>query len=101
MASRKTAELCIVKESYTDREGKKKNKYACLAEEFETDEGGVYYLVDTTLNLAAFPRKEGSRKAMMSRFKYDPNKNGNSNTESVPPQRNESAPPLDDEDIPF
>ena len=101
MASRKTAELCMVKESYTDREGKKKNKYVCLAEEFETDEGGVFYLVDTTINLAALPRKEGSCKAMMSRFKYDPDssKGGNQNS-----QQAQSAPPPDDGDadtIPF
>ena len=94
MAIHKVAEICIVKESYTDRDGKKKNKYACLAEEFHADDGGTFYLVDSTLNLAAFPRKEGSVKLMASKFDYDPDKRNNS-----APQ-NDSAP-TEGDSIPF
>ena len=96
MATHKIAELCMVKESYTDREGKKKNKYVCLAEEFQTDDGGTFYLVDSTLNLAAFPRKEGSTKVMVSKFDYDPDKRNGGNSA---PQND--APFDDSEQIPF
>lgn len=103
MATKKIAELCLVKETYTDKEGKKKNKYVCLAEEFETDDGGTFYLVDATINLAAFPRKEGSCKVMMSKFKADRDgqQGAPASNQQVYSPVTESQSSGDESDIPF
>ena len=97
MAMHKINELCVIKESYQDRDGKKKNKYVCLAEEFEMDDGSTFFLVDSSINLAAFPRKEGSCKVMCSKFKYDPDKNKGDHSTS----QNNTPPPDDSQEIPF
>jgi hypothetical protein len=93
MATRKY-DLAVKTGSYTDRDGKQKNRYQNIGVIMQGDDGGHYALLDPLINLAAVPREAGKDRVMVSMFQ--PN-----NEQQQAPRQQRQAQPQPDDDIPF
>ncbi len=93
MATRKY-DLAVKTGSYTDRDGKQKNRYQNIGVIMQGDDGGHYALLDPLINLAAVPREAGKDRVMVSMFQ--PN-----NDQQQAPRQQRQAQPQPDDDIPF
>jgi hypothetical protein len=91
--ARKKYDLAVKTGSYTDRDGKKKNRYQNIGVVMQGDDG-FYALLDPLINLAAVPREDGKDRVMVSMF--EPR-----DEQPAPQQRQRQAPAPVDEDIPF
>lgn len=88
--------LVVKNGSYTDRDGKDRGRYVVIGQLHDGKDGGQYVTLDAHVNLAAFPRRDGDTRVMVSL--YDPK------PRDVPPDklRSASAPePGFDDEIPF
>lgn len=94
MAKRKF-DMAVKTGSYTDREGKQKNRYQNIGVIMQGDDGGHYALLDPLINLAAVPREAGKDRVMVSLFEPRDDQQ-----QQQAPRQQRAAAPLDD-DIPF
>jgi hypothetical protein len=94
MATRKY-DLAVKTGSYTDRDGKQKNRYQNIGVIMQGDDGGHYALLDPLINLAAVPREAGKDRVMVSMFQP------NNDQQQQAPRQQRQAQPQPDEDIPF
>jgi hypothetical protein len=94
MATRKY-DLAVKTGSYTDRDGKPKNRYQNIGVIMQGDDGGHYALLDPLINLAAVPREAGKDRVMVSMFQP------NNDQQQQAPRQQRQAQPQPDEDIPF
>ncbi len=95
MATRKY-DLAVKTGSYTDRDGKPKNRYQNIGVIMQGDDGGHYALLDPLINLAAVPREAGKDRVMVSMFQ--PN---NDQQQQAPRQQRQAQPHPDDDVVPF
>jgi hypothetical protein len=97
MATRKY-DLAVKTGSYTDRDGKQKNRYQNIGVIMQGDDGGHYALLDPLINLAAVPREAGKDRVMVSMFQ--PN---NDQQQQAPRQQRQAQPQGldDDSSVPF
>jgi hypothetical protein len=94
MATRKY-DLAVKTGSYTDRDGKPKNRYQNIGVIMQGDDGGHYALLDPLINLAAVPREAGKDRVMVSMFQP------NNDQQQQAPRQQRQAQPHPDDDIPF
>jgi hypothetical protein len=94
MATRKY-DLAVKTGSYTDRDGKQKNRYQNIGVIMQGDDGGHYALLDPLINLAAVPREAGKDRVMVSMFQP------NNDQQQQAPRQQRPAQPQPDDDIPF
>jgi hypothetical protein len=94
MATRKY-DLAVKVGSYTDRDGKPKNRYQNIGVIMQGDDGGHYALLDPLINLAAVPREAGKDRVMVSMFQP------NNDQQQQAPRQQRQAQPHPDDDIPF
>jgi hypothetical protein len=94
MATRKY-DLAVKTGSYTDRDGKQKNRYQNIGVIMQGDDGGHYALLDPLINLAAVPREAGKDRVMVSMFQP------NNDQQQQAPRQQRQAQPQPDDDIPF
>lgn len=95
MATRKY-DLAVKTGSYTDRDGKQKNRYQNIGVIMQGDDGGHYALLDPLINLAAVPREPGKDRVMVSMFQ--PNNDQQQAPRQAPQRQSQPQP---DDDIPF
>lgn len=89
--------LAVKNGSYTAGDGSAKNRWVYIGH-IHTGQNGHYMTLDPTINLAAFPRKEGDNRLMVSMFEPREKEGG------APKQSQRPAPPADpefDDEIPF
>lgn len=86
--------LCVKNGSYTDRDGNEKGRWVTIGQIHEAKDGGTYITLDAHVNLAAFPRKDGDTRVMVSQF--DPK-----GREESPKSRREEPADFDDDKLPF
>jgi hypothetical protein len=96
MATRKY-DLAVKTGSYTDRDGKPKNRYQNIGVIMQGDDGGHYALLDPLINLAAVPREAGKDRVMVSMFQP------NNDQQQAPRQQRQAQPHGldDDSSVPF
>lgn len=68
MAIIKAYDLVVVVETYTDKQGQKKNKYENVGEVLEKDDGGRFIVLKRTFNPAGVPNPEGKANLLISMF---------------------------------
>jgi len=93
--------LAVKNGSYTKGDGSTGNRWVYIGHVHAARDGGEYITLDAHINLAAFPRKEGDSRVMVSMF--EPRDN---NDKPAPQrQRPAAASAVDDEgfdsEIPF
>jgi hypothetical protein len=87
--------LVVKNGSYTTRDGQEKHRYLTIGQLHEHD-GRMYVTLDSHINLAAIPRKDGDTRVMVSL--YDPKPRDG----EAPKQQAVADVPNDfDSDIPF
>ena len=82
--------LAVKNGSYEDRDGKTVNRWVYIGHIHEGKDND-YMTLDAAVNLAAFPRKEGDTRVMVSMF--DPKEK---DSRQEPPRRQESRRPAND-----
>jgi hypothetical protein len=65
---KKTHDLVVKKSTYTDRSGNTKSKWLNIGAMMEDDRGGIFLMLDRSVNLAALPYKDGSESVVVSLF---------------------------------
>lgn len=65
--------LVVKNGSYTNRDGQEKHRYLTIGQ-LHTNDEGQYITLDSHINLAALPRKEGDNRVMVSL--YEPREDG-------------------------
>lgn len=65
--SRVKNDLLVVSGSY-EVNGEKKNRFTNVGKEIETDDGETFILIDSSVNFAAFPRKENDTMIAVSKY---------------------------------
>jgi len=90
--------LCVKNGSYTDRDGNTKNRWLTIGQ-LHSGNNGEYITIDSHINLAAFPRKEGDTRLMVSLFEPR-EKEGGQPRQAPAPTRSAQAD-FDDDQIPF
>lgn len=68
-------ELCVVQETYTNRDGQEKKKWLKVGE-IHGGKNGEYIVLFPHINLAAIPRKEGDSRLFVSMFDPKPRDGG-------------------------
>lgn len=48
--------------------GEKRNRFVNIGKEIQNDEGESFLLIDSTINLAAFPRKDNDTMVVVSKY---------------------------------
>jgi hypothetical protein len=66
--SKKTHDLAVKVREYTDREGNQKAQWQNIGALMDDEKGGMFILLEAWVNLAAFPRREGSSAVLVSCF---------------------------------
>jgi len=88
-------ELAVVVRTYTDKNGELKKAWKNIGAIHE-HEGRQYITLDSLVNLAAIPRKEGEDRVYVSMF--EPKAKQAADKAGVPPKQ---ASGFDDDSIPF
>jgi len=106
MATKKVYDLVGSMGTYQGSDGQTRYRNVNLGGLFKTDDGKVFCLMHAHVNLAAFPRKEGSEDVMVSVFPAQTAEEraartaGNAPAQQRAPAR-PAAPAVEDDDIPF
>jgi hypothetical protein len=87
--------LAVVTGTWVNREGETKKTYRTIGHLHEGQHGN-YITLDSDVNLAAYPRKEGDSRVMVNL--YDPKPRDGARQADPPAQ---SAASFDDDYIPF
>lgn len=95
--ARKKYDMAVKTGSYTDRDGKQKNRYQNIGVIMQSDDGGHYALIDPLINLAAVPREQGKDRVMVSLFEP----RDDAQQQQAPQRQQRPAPAPADDDIPF
>lgn len=91
MATHKKYDLAVAVDSYTDRDGKKKNKYQNIGSVMQKDDGSEFILLDRTFNPAGVPNPENRSTIIVSKFEPRQQANGAQNGYQAPQQQQRSA----------
>jgi hypothetical protein len=71
MASTKGYNCAVKVGSYTDKDGKQKNKYVNVGSVFKDDNGHPFMLMDRTFNPAGCPNPDNRDSVLISFFSVD------------------------------
>ena len=78
MAFKKTATIAVKTGSYTDHEGKQKNRYEYIGRVMTDENGGKMYFLNRTFNPAGCPiNREGDDAVLLSIFEDKPRDRAN------------------------
>lgn len=97
--SKKIYDLCVAVDSYTDREGKDKNRYQTVGAVMEKDDGGRFIMLERWFNPAGVKNPDNRSNVLLAMFEpkdYSANNGGNSTAAKAP-----AASPPPDDDVPF
>jgi hypothetical protein len=87
--------LVVKNGSYSTRDGQTKHRYLTIGQLHAGNDGNDYITLDSHINLAAIPRKDGDTRVMVSL--YDPKPRDG----EAPKQGAAKAEPEFDDEIPF
>ncbi|TXH46292.1 MAG: hypothetical protein E6Q97_29865 [Desulfurellales bacterium] len=89
--------LVVKNGSYEDRDGKQRGRYVEVGHLHEAKDGGQYITLDAHINLAAFPRREGDTRVMVSMYDNEKKEEGRER-----PRQQERRPSRDfEDDVPW
>lgn len=97
MSTRKAYDIAAIVGSYTDREGKQKNRYKNVGVVLEKDDGGRFLLLDRDFNPAGVPfdpARAGDNRILLSLF--EPRQDN-----AAPGAAPSASAPAPHDDIPF
>jgi len=108
MATQKIYDLAAVVDSYTDRDGKTKNKYQTVGAVLQKDDGGKFIILEKWFNPAGINSQPGKTSIILSMFEprdqnAAPQAQPQRQTAPAPQQAAPAAASFDDfsDDIPF
>lgn len=91
--TKKTHDLAVKTREYTDRDGNTKANWQNIGALMESDDGKPFLMLEAWVNLAAFPRREGSSAVLVSCFELreQDGTQGRSNGAKPPERRGGAA----------
>ena len=108
MASKKVKDVAVKTGSYTDRDGKTKNRYENIGGMFKSDDGSFYLMIKRTFNPAGIDVDPGRDSIIVSLFDLKDDQAAPPARSGAGYQQSPSAPPArqqqqaaQDDDIPF
>ena len=93
MATQKIYDLAAVVDSYTDRDGKTKNKYQTVGAVLQKDDGGKFIILEKWFNPAGINSQPGKTSIILSMFEpRDQNASPQQQAQPTPQRQPAPAP---------